>query len=360
MRKSVDFAARWGLGPLVYGVQMRVSDPPVSAVSRWGADRLTGRQWGFVAATAGAVAFSGKAIVAKLMYRLGADAVSTVGLRMAYALPLFALLAWWTSRSEEARQAPLTREDAWWVAGLGFFGYYLASTLDFLGLQYISAGLERAILYLNPTLVLLMSALWLGHRLRWQALVAMAVAYGGVCIVFFHDLAQLTHVGQSPASGESGMATMSWRDVWLGGSLVFGSALSYALYLMGSGRLVQRLGSLRLVSHASCVACMLCMLQWAVVHTATEGRVGALVHLPWQAHALSMFNAVVCTLLPIWWVMQGVRLLGASMASQVGMIGPLSTLYMASVWLQEPITPELLGGTVAILAGVVLLARVKD
>lgn len=327
---------------------MRVSERLADA--RESLQGLTGRQLGFAAATAGAVAFSGKAIVAKLMYRLGADAVSTVGMRMAYALPLFAALAWWVSRSEEARRTPLGRRDAWQVAALGFCGYYLASTLDFLGLQYITASLERAILYLNPTLVLLLSVVFLGHRVRWAAVGAMALAYAGVVVVFLHDLSSL-HLGVHVAAG--------WHDVLLGGALVFGSALSYAVYLMGSSTLVQRLGSLRLVSYASCMACVLCIVQWVVVHQVSGGQAGGWAHLPWQAHALSVLNAVACTVLPIWLVMQGVKHLGASMASQVGMIGPLSTLWMASVWLGEPITPQLLLGTAAILAGVVLLARVK-
>lgn len=335
---------------------MRVSESLADRLTLWRG--LHGRQLGFAAATLGAIAFSGKAIVAKLMYRLGADAVSTVGMRMAYALPLFAVLAWWASRTDSARATPLSRRDWLDVIGLGFCGYYLASTLDFMGLQYISASLERAILYLNPTLVLILSAVFLGERIRGAALAAMALAYSGVLVVFLHDIDALQLGRSAAASGPTGAAG-PWHDVLLGGALVFASALSYAVYLMGSGTVVQRLGSLRLVSHASCVACVLCIVQWAVVHAASGGRIGAWAHLPWQSHALSVLNAVACTVLPIWLVMQGVKHLGASMASQVGMIGPLSTLWMASVWLGEPVTPQLLCGTAAILAGVVLLARVK-
>ncbi len=306
---------------------------------------------GLAMAAVGAVAFSGKAIVAKLMYRLGADAFSTVGLRMLLALPLFIGLAWWASRSQMSEDAPLSPSDRWRVVGLGFSGYYLASTLDFMGLQYISASLERAILYLNPTLVLLLSAWVLKRRITALEWGSVALAYLGVGIVFLHDL-DWAHLG---ASGPDRGAT-----TLLGAALVFGSALSYAVYLMGSSELVQRWGSLRLVSYASCVACVLCIVQWGIVWWFSEGSLGALTGLPWQAYGLSAANAVLCTVLPIWLVMQGVARLGAALASQVGMVGPLSTIWMAAWWLHEPVTWRLVGGTAAILAGIVLLSRARQ
>lgn len=309
-------------------------------------------------AAAGAVAFSGKAIVAKLMYKMGADAVSTVGLRMTLALPMFALMAWWATRTVAAGSPAMTRRQWWQIAGLGFSGYYLASTLDFWGLQYISASLERSILYLNPTLVLLLSALFLGHRIRPQQLLAVAVAYLGVMIVFLHDwdVATLLSAQQHLLANDGLTPTQA---ILLGSLLILASALSYAVYLMGSSELVQQLGSLRLVGYASCLACVLGMLQWAVLAWWTDGAIGGVAHLPWQGYALSAVNAVACTVLPIWLVMRGVQLLGASVASQVGMVGPLSTIWMAAWWLNEPVTWRLVAGTAAILCGIVLLTRFK-
>ncbi len=308
-------------------------------------DRVQGLMW----AALGAVAFSGKAIVAKLMYRLGADPVTTVGLRMALALPFFAWMAW-RSQQQSADAAPLP----WWrLAALGFTGYYLASTLDFMGLRYISASLERAILYLNPTLVLLLSVWLLGHRLRWPQLAALALSYSGLLVVWWHDWQSASLTVGVADGGDARSALV------LGSVLVFLSALSYAIYLMGSGQLVQKLGSQRLVGWASCFACLMCLVQWAIVHEATDGAWGQVAHLPWQAWALSAVNATVCTVLPVWMVMKGVQMVGASAASQVGMVGPLSTLWMAAVWLGEPITPELLAGTTAVLAGIVWLGRMK-
>ena len=301
---------------------------------------------GLMLAALGAVAFSGKAIVAKLMYRLGADPIATVGLRMALAFPLFVWMAWRSGRNP-AVFAPLP-----WarLLGLGCLGYYLASTLDFMGLRFISASLERAILYLNPTLVLLLSAWWLRQPLRAMQLAAMAVSYVGLAIVFWHDWQSASLVAHGV------QADASW-SLALGSALVFLSALSYAIYLMGSGQLVQQLGSLRLVGWASCFACGMCVLQWALVHAWTGGSWGAVSALPWQGWALSVVNATVCTALPVWLVMLGVQRLGASTAAQVGMIGPLSTLWMAAAWLDEPVTPALVVGTLTVLAGVVWLGR---
>lgn len=296
----------------------------------------------------GAVAFSGKAIIIKLAYRYSVDAVTLLMLRMLFALPFFLAIVWWSSRRATVA---LTRKDWLGVLWLGFTGYYLASFLDFAGLQYISASLERAILYLNPSLVLLLSVLLLGHRLRRLQLAAMALCYGGVLIVFLHDWDVASMVSASVHGLSAGAAVAT------GGVLVFLSALSYAIYLMGSGQLVQKLGSLRLVGLASCAACVMCLLQWWVVHAVTDGRLGAVAHLPWQAWALSLLNATVCTVLPVWLVMRGVQLLGASMASQVGMVGPLSTIWMAAWFLGEPVTGRLMLGTAAVLAGIVLLTR---
>lgn len=311
---------------------------------------------GLVFAVCGAVAFSGKAIVAKLMYKLGADPFSVVGLRMVMALPMFLIMAWWAGRTQRAALgdgAMLSRRQVWQILGLGFSGYYLASTLDFLGLKYISASLERAILYLNPTIVLLLSAIWLRHAVRWPQVLAMALSYGGIVIVWLHDW----DAARLVAAGAHDLAAV--EAIALGSVLVFLSAVSYAVYLMGSGQLVQKLGSMRLVGLASCAACGMTLLQWLVVYQVTDGQQGQVSHLPWQAWALSAVNATLCTVLPVWLVMRGVQLVGASAASQAGMVGPLSTIWMASWWLGEPVTWRLMVGTATVLIGIVILARMS-
>lgn len=285
---------------------------------------------GFVLASLGAVAFSGKAIIVKLAYRHGVDAVTLIMLRMLFALPLFVALALWAGRGKPA----LTRRDWMVVFGLGFSGYYLASFLDFAGLAYISASFERLILYLNPTLVLLLSWLLFKRRVTGRQLLALAISYAGVLLVFGQEL----HL-QGP-------------DVLLGAALVFGSALSYACYLLFSGEEVQRLGSLRLTGLATSVACLLCIGQFFILRPAASAFAVA-PEVLW----LSVLNATACTFAPVLMVMMAIERLGASLAAQTGMIGPMSTLLMGVLILGEPFTPWVAAGTVLVLCGVWLLAK---
>jgi drug/metabolite transporter (DMT)-like permease len=287
---------------------------------------------GLLLAAGGAVAFSGKAIIAKLAYRHGVDAITLVMYRMLFALPLFLLLAWWAGRGQPA----LTRRDWGVVAGLGFSGYYLASTLDFAGLQYISASLERLILYLNPTLVLLISVFVFKKGVRPLQLLAMAVSYAGVLLVFGHEVG-----AQGP-------------QAVLGALLVFGSAVSYAVYLAYSGQEVKRLGALRLTGLASTVACGLCILQFLLLRPLAAAVVAP--EVIW----LSVLNATLCTFAPVLMVMLAIARIGATLTAQAGMIGPLSTLGMGVLILGEPLNAWIGAGTALVLIGVWLLARVPQ
>jgi drug/metabolite transporter (DMT)-like permease len=284
---------------------------------------------GLLLAAAGAVAFSGKAIIVKLSYRYGVDAVTVIMYRMLFALPLFALLAWWSGRGQPA----FTRRDWLGILGLGFCGYYLASFLDFLGLQYISASLERLILYLNPTLVLALGVLLFRKKVGVRQLAAIAVSYAGVLLVFGQEV------------------NFEGPDVLLGGLLVFASAVSYAVYLVYSGEMVQRLGSMRLVGWASMVACMLCIAQFVLLRPLSAAVV------PMEVLWLALLNATACTVAPVLMVMMAIERIGAAATAQTGMIGPLSTLTLGVLVLGEPFTPWIAAGTALVLAGVWLLTK---
>ena len=284
---------------------------------------------GLLLALFGAVAFSGKAIIVQLAYRHGVDAVTLIMYRMLFALPMFVALAWWAGRGKPT----LTRRDAVAALGLGFCGYYLSSFLDFMGLQYISAGLERLILYLNPTLVLLLGLLLFKRRVSGAQVVALGVSYGGVLLVFGHELRVLG------------------PDVALGAALVFASAVCYAFYLAYSGEEVRRLGALRLTGLATTVACLLCIVQFALLRP-----LSALAVAP-EVIWLSVLNAVLCTFAPVLMVMMAIERIGATLTSQAGMIGPLSTITMGVLILGEPFTAWVAAGTVLVLAGIGLLAR---
>ncbi len=293
---------------------------------------------GLALAAAGAVAFSGKAIIVKLAYRYGVDAVTLIMLRMVFALPFFLTMAWWAGRPRAGvTPVPLSRKDAAGIFGLGLTGYYLASFLDFAGLQFVTASLERLILYLNPTLVLLLGWLLLRKRISSHQAWGMAISYAGVLVVFGHEV------------------TLQGPDVGIGALLVFLSAVSYAVYLFYSGELVRRLGSLRLVGWATSVACVLCIAQYVLLRPLP----GVLTLAP-QVIWLSMLNATVCTVVPVMLVMMAIERVGASLAAQAGMVGPMSTLLMGVVLLGEPFTVWLVLGTVLVLAGVAVCSRARQ
>ena len=283
-------------------------------------------------AAAGSIAFSGKAIIVKLAYRHGVDAVTLIMYRMLFALPLFAAMAWWASRGK----APLSRRDWAGIVGLGFSGYYLASFLDFWGLQYISASLERLILYLNPTLVLVLGWLLYGRRIGHVQAVAMAVSYGGVLLVFGHEV------------------RFDGPNTLLGGALVFASAVSYAIYLVYSGEMVKRLGSLRLVGLATTVACVLCIAQFVLLRPLSVAVVAP--EVVW----LSVLNAVACTAAPVLMVMMAIERIGSGLAAQTGMIGPMSTIAMGVWLLDEPFNAWIIAGTVLVVAGVLVVTRASS
>jgi drug/metabolite transporter (DMT)-like permease len=286
---------------------------------------------GLLLAMLGAIGFSGKAIIVKLAYRYGVDAVTLLMWRMLLALPLFLALAIWAGRGRK----PLTARDWRDVVVLGFTGYYLASFLDFAGLAYISASLERLILYLNPTLVLIISAVYLGLKVRMTQVVAMALSYAGILAVFAHEL------------------HFEGRSTAIGAALVFGSAVSYAIYLSLSGSVVQRLGAFRLTGLASSVACVFCIGQFLLLRPLEAAWV------PQPVLWLSVLNATACTVAPVLMLMLAIERIGAPLAAQVGMVGPMSTLLMGVFILGEPMNAWIAMGTLLVLAGVTWLARLR-
>ena len=285
---------------------------------------------GLALAITGAITFSAKAIIVKLAYRYGADAVTMLMLRMLFALPIFVLMAWWASRGKAALSLR-----AWLgVIGLGFCGYFLSSSLDFAGLQYVSASLERLILYLNPTLVMLLG--WLLYRKKVARLQVggMALSYCGVVVVFGQEV-QL-------AGGQTA----------IGSALILASAVSYAVYMVYSGQLVKRLGALRLVGLATSVACGFALLQYALLRP-----LGAIAAIAPEVVWLSVLNATLCTALPVLLVMMAIERIGPALSAQSGMVGPLATIMMGVLILGEPFTAWIAVGTVLVIAGIFEVSR---
>ena len=303
---------------------MSSGDRPVPAVAL---DRF-----GLLCAVLAAVGFSFKAILVKLAYRYGVDAETLLALRMAFSLPFFIAMGWMSAHRATRR---LTPHDGAWLFGLGLLGYYLASYLDFLGLHYINAALERLILFVYPTLVVLLSALWLGQPLTRRALGALALCYAGIALAVAHDLRL------------AGTA----RDLALGGALVFGSALAYALYLLGSGRVVGRLGALRVTAFASLIACGLGIGQFLLL------RPLAALAQPWPVYGLALAMALFSTVLPVWAVSEAIRRIGAGPVALTGSLGPLVTLLLAWLLLDEALGGAQLAGAALVIMGVTVMAR---
>jgi len=288
---------------------------------------------GLMLATLGAIAFSGKAIIVKLAYRYGVDAVTVIMYRMLFALPFFIGMLIWASRSAHSKANPLRLADILPIMGLGFVGYYLSSYLDFLGLQYISAGLERLILYLSPTFVMLMGRVLYQRKVEPVRIFAMLVSYAGICVVFWHEV------------------SLAGSAVALGSFWVFASAISYAVYLIFSGQLVHRIGSLRLVGWASSFASICCILQFLIVRPLSSALV------PLDVIELSLLNAVLCTATPVLMVMMAIERIGPALTSQVGMVGPLSTIFLSVLILDETLNIWIVLGTSLVIGGIYIVTR---
>ena len=284
---------------------------------------------GVVFALLAAVGFSAKAILVKLAYLDSVDAVTLLALRMVFSVPFFIGVAIWARRHYAE---PLNTHDRLLVLGLGFVGYYLSSYLDFLGLQYISAGLERLILFLYPTMTVIISALLYKRAIGRMVIAAMALSYAGIALVFLHD------VGAKEGS------------VVLGASLVFASTLSYSIYLVGAGHAIARIGTMRFTAYASLVASVACVLQFMVMRPLTA------LELPMRVYELSIAMAIFSTVLPVFLLSFAIRRIGSGSASLIGSIGPVSTIYMAYVILGESISLLQIVGSSLVLCGVLIIS----
>jgi drug/metabolite transporter (DMT)-like permease len=289
---------------------------------------------GIALVLAASVGFSARGVLVKLAYPYGVDAVTLMTLRMIFALPFFVLMAILAGPPP----TPMRRADLAMLIGLGFIGYYLSSYLSFLGLIYVPASLERLLLYLTPTLVVLMSTLVFKQRVRRHHVVALAMTYGGIMLVMGNSLV----LAQEP------------QPLLIGGALVFCSALTYAAYLIASGTIIPRLGSLRFTAYASGTACLFVIAQFALT------RELAALDLPLAVYLYGLAMAVVCTVLPTWMMAEGIGRIGANQAAIVSSIGPVSTIVLAALVLDEPITIVQVCGAALVLAGVWLVGAKRE
>ena len=286
------------------------------------------RAVGIALAVAGVIAFSFRPILVKLAYGYVRDPVTLIALRMVFSAPFFLLAALW----QRGNQAPISRRDGWAIAALGALGYYFASFVDFLGLQYISAGLGRLLLFLYPTLVVILSWLVLGKRAGARELVALAVTYAGTALVLSQAMG-----GQN-------------ENLPLGAALVFAGAVGYAVYLVFGTQVIQRVGSMRFTAYALLVASALCIAQFLALRPLDA------LALPWPVYAYAIAMAIFSTVLPTFMTAEALRRIGANQVAILGALGPVSTIFFGFVGLDERMTGLQMVGTVLVLGGVVLVS----
>ncbi len=286
------------------------------------------RAVGIALAVAGVIAFSFRPIFIKLAYGYVRDPVTLIALRMVFSLPFFLIAALW----QRGNRTPISKRDWWGIVLLGFLGYYFASFVDFLGLQYISAGLGRLLLFLYPTIVVVLSWIFLRKRAGTRELIALAVTYAGTGLVLSQAMA-----GQH-------------ENLPLGASLVFASAVAYAIYLVLGSQIIQRVGSMRFTAYALLIASALCIAQFLAL------RPMAALALPWPVYGYAIAMAIFSTVLPTFMTAEALKRVGANQVAILGALGPVSTICFGFVGLDEQMTRPQMLGTALVLGGVVLVS----
>ncbi|HEY5692524.1 MAG TPA: DMT family transporter [Cyclobacteriaceae bacterium] len=282
----------------------------------------------------GSICFSAKAIFVKLAYfETSIDAVSLLALRMIFAIPFFLGSALISSSKKD--NVKFTRKQWVYIAFIGCLGYYVSSLLDFLGLQYISAGMERLILFMYPTIVVLMSAAILKERIKIKQIIALILTYAGLLLAF---------------AGEVNMGASNDPNFYLGCFLVFACAVTFATYIVGSGKLIPLVGPVKFNSYAMSFAAIGVLLHFVI----TSDK--SLLNLDNKVYLFSFLMAIISTVIPSYLRSEGIKRIGPETASIVTSIGPASTIIQANIFLDEPIFALQIAGTVLILSGVTLIS----
>ena len=298
------------------------------------------RWWGIAFALTGVLAFSFRPILIKLAYAVPTATAHPVSpttllfLRMVLAFPFFATIAWWL----RGQRPPLSGRDWAGITGLGFIGYYLSSLLDFIGLQYIGAGVGRLINFLYPTLVLVLSFLFLHRRPSRRELTALAITYAGVALVVSNQ------VGGSTGG----------KLFLFGALMVFCNAFTYAVYLVAGGELIKRVGSMRFTAYTMIVSTLPIVVQFLVLESLPA------LDLPpaiwWIAAIMATFSTVV----PVFLVAEALKRIGANQFALIGAVGPLSVAITSALGLDEPFTWLQAAGGALVISGVLLVSLRSD
>ena len=288
-----------------------------------------------------AFGFSAKSILVKLAYGYSPelDAITLMLLRMAMSLPFFLVVAFWSNHpSNPISENQRMRTKDWLsVIVLGFLGYYLSSLLDFEGLAYISAGLERLILYLYPTFVVLLSAVYYRKAINRHQGFALLLSYAGILLVYADQQLQTKTPG-----------------LFTGSAFVASSAITFAIFMVGSGVLIKRIGSMRFTAYSMTVACVITGLHFGIGHGSHSLR------LPSNVYGMAFIMAIFSTVLPSFFMNAGIQRIGAGSASIISSAGPIGTLILAFFLLGEVLSITQLAGTLLVMVGVYVVSRAKN
>lgn len=283
-------------------------------------------------AALGALGFAAKSILIKIAYQLApVDSTTLLALRVFFSVPAFLLMAWMGNRDNAA----LSWRDRLLLVWLGFNGYYVASFFDFWGLEYVTASLERLILFTYPGIVLVLNAALFQRPIQKREYASLAMSWAGIALVFYNDLAGSTQPG----------------NVWKGASLVFLSSISYAIYLVGSGRVIGRIGTVKLTGIVVSVASGFTAAHFLLTHPLSVLKQPTPIY--WITGALAIFS----TILPIFFTSEAIRRIGSSKTSIVASVGPVFTIWLGYLFLNEAITPTQLLGTGLVLGGVLTVSK---
>lgn len=286
---------------------------------------------GSVFAALGALGFAAKSILIKIAYQVAVvDSTTLLALRVFFSVPAFLLMAWYGNRENDS----LSWRDRLLLVWLGFNGYYVASFFDFWGLEYITAALERLILFTYPGIVLVLNAVFLKRAIQKREYASLALSWMGIGLVFYNDL----KLSEQPGA------------IWKGAGLVFLASITYAIYLVGSGKVIGRIGSVRLTGIVVSVASGFTASHFLLTHPMSALRQPASIY--WIAGALAIFS----TILPIFFTSEAIRRIGSNRTSIVASVGPVFTIWLGYLFLGEAVTLTQLCGTALVLGGVLLVS----
>lgn len=290
--------------------------------------------YGITIGVLGIVLFSSKAVMVKIAYKYNVDAISILLLRMLFSFPFYMVIAY--VYRNKISEIPIEKKDYVWLAFFGFVGYYLASYFDFVGLTYIKASLERIILFLYPTIVIILNRLFLKQSITKVQAGAIGLTYLGIVLAFSDEVA------------------VSGTDTYLGGFFILLSAITYASYLVGSGWLIPKFGVVKFTAYAMLVSCLCVFIHYSVI-SETD-----LFSFSWEVYVLGFLIAVFATVIPSFLVSASIKMISSSNFAIVAGVGPISTIILAAIFLNETLTLLQLFGALIVVAGIVFMSIKKS